>query len=164
MAEFTKKEKTELMNCLLDMGQLLLECGAEISRVEDTLSRMARAYGCEHVEVFVITSFISLSVSAVWDCVRALPTASLFCRSESPRMAGLKKNTRRTANRIISLRTMSQTSGFPQVMFRNPSRYREAKKENNTNKNKLVQGPGQAWHLTPINRMVLEPVSRIRKR
>ena len=62
MAEFTKKEKTELMNCLLDMGQLLLECGAEISRVEDTLSRMARAYGCEHVEAFVITSFISLSV------------------------------------------------------------------------------------------------------
>ncbi len=50
------------MNCLLDMGQLLLECGAEISRVEDTLSRMAKAYGCTHVEVFVITSIISLSV------------------------------------------------------------------------------------------------------
>lgn len=62
MAELTKTEKTELMNCLLDMGQLLLECGAEISRVEDTLSRMAKAYGCDDVEVFVITSFISLSV------------------------------------------------------------------------------------------------------
>ena len=62
MEELTRTEKTELMNCLLDMGQLLLECGAEISRVEDTLSRMARAYGCVHTEVFVITSIISLSV------------------------------------------------------------------------------------------------------
>ena len=61
MGELTKTEKTELMNCLLDMGQLLLECGAE-SRVEDTLSRMAKAYGCTHVEVFAITSIISLSV------------------------------------------------------------------------------------------------------
>ena len=37
-----KAEQTELMDCLLDMGQMLLECGAEISRVEDTLSRMAK--------------------------------------------------------------------------------------------------------------------------
>ena len=62
MGELTKTEKTELMNCLLDMGQLLLESGAEISRVEDTLSRMAKAYGCTHIEVFAITSIISLSV------------------------------------------------------------------------------------------------------
>ena len=57
-----KAEQTELMDCLLDMGQMLLECGAEISRVEDTLSRMAKAYGCIRVDVFVITSIISLSL------------------------------------------------------------------------------------------------------
>ena len=44
------------------MGQLLLNCGAEVSRVEDTLSRMSKAYGCIRVEVFVITSIISLSM------------------------------------------------------------------------------------------------------
>lgn len=58
----TKTERSELMNCLLDMGQMLLNCGAEVSRVEDTLSRMAKAYGCTRVEVFVITSVISLSM------------------------------------------------------------------------------------------------------
>ena len=50
------------MNCLLDMGQMLLNCGAEVSRVEDTLSRMSKAYGCIRVEVFAITSIISLSM------------------------------------------------------------------------------------------------------
>ena len=62
--------------------------------------------------------------------MRAAPTASLFCWSVSPLMAGLKKNTRRMAKRIISLSRMSHTSGFPQVIFRKPSRYRDTKKEN----------------------------------
>lgn len=60
--ERLKAERTELMDCLLDMGQSLLQCGAEISRVEDTVSRMAKAYGCVRVDVFVITSIISLSM------------------------------------------------------------------------------------------------------
>ena len=54
--------QSELMDCLLDMGQLLLSCGAEISRVEDTVSRMGMAYGAEQVDAFVITSIISLSM------------------------------------------------------------------------------------------------------
>ena len=57
-----KAERAELMNCLLDMGQSLLQSGAEISRVEDTISRMAKAYGCARADVFVITSIISLSM------------------------------------------------------------------------------------------------------
>ena len=60
--ELKKEEQGELINCLLDMGQLLLDCGAEISRVEDTLSRMAAAYGRTHADVFVITSIISISI------------------------------------------------------------------------------------------------------
>ena len=60
--ELTKTEQTELIDCLLDMGLLLLNCGAEISRVEDTVSRMAKAYGCIRADVFVITSIISLSI------------------------------------------------------------------------------------------------------
>ena len=57
-----REEQGELINCLLDMGQLLLDCGAEISRVEDTISRMAAAYGCTHADVFVITSIISITI------------------------------------------------------------------------------------------------------
>lgn len=60
--ELTKAEQAGLIECLLDMGQQLLRSGAEISRVEDTITRMAKAYGCFRVDVFVITSIISLSL------------------------------------------------------------------------------------------------------
>ena len=60
--KLTKEQQTELAECLLDMGALLLNCGAEISRVEDTLCRMGRAYGAQQVEAFVITSIISLTI------------------------------------------------------------------------------------------------------
>ena len=60
--KLNKEQQMELADCLLNMGQLLLDCGAEISRVEETISRMGVAYGAIHVEVFVITSIISLSL------------------------------------------------------------------------------------------------------
>ncbi len=55
------EDRRALLESLLDMGSLLLDCGAEVSRVEDTLRRLARAYGAERLEVFVIPSIISLS-------------------------------------------------------------------------------------------------------
>ena len=58
----TKENQTELAECLLDMGALLLDCGAEISRVEETLMRMGRAYGARHVDAFAITSIITLTM------------------------------------------------------------------------------------------------------
>ena len=50
-----------LIACLLDMGELLLDCGAEVSRVEDTLRRLSRAYGVGRSEIFVIPSIISVT-------------------------------------------------------------------------------------------------------
>ena len=42
----------------LDLGERLLICGAEVSRVEDTITRICRAYGAVRVDVFTITSSI----------------------------------------------------------------------------------------------------------
>ena len=52
-----------LLDCLLEMGELLLDCGAEISRVEDTLNRMGKAYGANRVDVFVIPSLVSITLN-----------------------------------------------------------------------------------------------------
>ena len=60
---WTGEEQSALLNDMLEMGALLLDCGAEISRVEDTLSRMGRAYGAARVDVFVITSIISMTLT-----------------------------------------------------------------------------------------------------
>ena len=52
----------QILHGLLDMGQMLLLCGAEINRVEDTMTRLGRAYGAKRVDIFVITSDIVLTV------------------------------------------------------------------------------------------------------
>lgn len=51
-----------LLACILDMGELLLTNGAEVLRVEDTLTRLCSAYGFSRVNVFSITSSIVLTV------------------------------------------------------------------------------------------------------
>ena len=46
----------------LDVGAETLRVGGEIHRVEDTVTRICRAYGAEAVEVFAITSLITAEV------------------------------------------------------------------------------------------------------
>ncbi|MCD8020984.1 MAG: threonine/serine exporter family protein, partial [Clostridiales bacterium] len=49
--------------CAMSIGEKLLACGAEVSRVEDTISRICHAYGVERVDVFTITSSIVVTIS-----------------------------------------------------------------------------------------------------
>lgn len=46
----------------LDVGEGLLRSGAEITRVEDTITRICKHYGAVHVEVFSITTLIIASI------------------------------------------------------------------------------------------------------
>ena len=53
----------EYMLCLaLDVGEGILRYGGEINRVEDTIERICKAYGAEHVEIFAIPSVIIAAV------------------------------------------------------------------------------------------------------
>lgn len=53
----------EMLLCLaLDVGEGMLKSGGEVSRVEQTVERICRAYGAVHVEVFSIISMINASV------------------------------------------------------------------------------------------------------
>ncbi len=56
-------EKQFLVKCLLDLGESLLLAGAEINRVEDSLSRVATNYGALKVDIFVLTSVINITVT-----------------------------------------------------------------------------------------------------
>ena len=53
----------KLVNLFLDIGEEMLASGAEVNRVEDTLARLAKAYGAKKVDIFVITSSIVLTVT-----------------------------------------------------------------------------------------------------
>lgn len=48
----------KILDIGLDVGVAMLECGAEIHRVEDTMTRICKAYGACEIEVFAITSLI----------------------------------------------------------------------------------------------------------
>lgn len=53
----------QLLHCAMDIGEEMLRCGAEVSRVEDTVERIGLAYGAQRVDVFTITSSM---VATLW--------------------------------------------------------------------------------------------------
>ena len=54
----------ELVNTAVDVGYLLVVNGGEISRAEESMQRIFRAYGVESGEVFVIPTLIEVTVGA----------------------------------------------------------------------------------------------------
>ncbi|MBQ8399032.1 MAG: threonine/serine exporter family protein [Clostridia bacterium] len=52
----------EVLTIAMDLCECMLECGAEIHRVEDTAERICRAYGAERVEIFAMTSLITATI------------------------------------------------------------------------------------------------------
>ncbi len=59
------KDRKTTVGCILDIGEKLLESGAEVSRVEDTMQRIGYAYGFDRIDVFTIIS--SMYISAAFD-------------------------------------------------------------------------------------------------
>lgn len=69
LAESVENQKNQqnetenrLIRCILDAGEVILKSGGEINRVEDTMTRMCRAYGFVRTDVFTITSSIVITV------------------------------------------------------------------------------------------------------
>ena len=52
----------KLLQAILDIAEEMLVCGAEVSRVEDSIERMCSAYGCTRVNAFIITSNIQVTM------------------------------------------------------------------------------------------------------
>lgn len=57
-----RKEANEILKTIIDVGEELIKCGAEIWRVEDTLYRLCNAYGFKKVNIWVILTNIQASV------------------------------------------------------------------------------------------------------
>lgn len=56
-----KKDADLLVRQLLNIGEAMYQSGGEISRIEDSLHRLGKAYGAIHVSVYAITSSIVLT-------------------------------------------------------------------------------------------------------
>lgn len=56
-----------LLNVTIDLGHFLLEAGAEIYRVEESIQRVLYAYGIKHVDVFAIPNNITVTITMADD-------------------------------------------------------------------------------------------------
>lgn len=97
-----------MLDCALDIGEQLLISGAEINRVEDSISRICRAYGASSVHVLAITACIVTTVyfedgesltrtrrtvgeQIDLDKLRKLNTLSRWICSEKPEIGEVQK-------------------------------------------------------------------------
>ena len=53
----------KILSCVMDIGEQMLLCGAEIHRVEDSIERMCKAFGAKRIDVFSITSSLVVTIS-----------------------------------------------------------------------------------------------------
>ena len=56
-------DTNEILTCAISLGEQLLYCGAEVSRVEDSIMRICNAYGVDNIDVFAIPSLVIVTAS-----------------------------------------------------------------------------------------------------
>ena len=59
----TRAEADKILFIAVSIGQALLSCGAEVARVEDTVTRIVLAYGVDAVDVFSLPSTLFATVT-----------------------------------------------------------------------------------------------------
>ena len=59
-----RKLAEEFLYAALNIGERMLQCGAEVNRVEDSLRRILKAHGAQRADVFTITSSIVVTIYA----------------------------------------------------------------------------------------------------
>lgn len=80
----------QTLSAVLDAGELLLTSGAEAARVEDTMRRLARAYGFVRADVLTITASMAVTVRTADDQVI---TQTRRIRGAEPICAALRRST-----------------------------------------------------------------------
>ena len=106
----TEREQRQLVSRALDIGERMLLCGGEVSRVEDTVSRILKSCGARRVEVFTILSFISLT--AVFDEERMFTenrrVSIVAYSNDFTRLEALNALSRRICQEHLSLADMTE--------------------------------------------------------
>ncbi len=107
-----KPRVEEILDIALDIGVAMLECGAEVHRVEDTMTRICKAYGAREIEVFAITSLIIAQI-----------------RMEDESYSSQTRRVFRTHNHLARLEELNALS---REICRSPLSYQEVKQRLDT--------------------------------
>lgn len=107
--ELPETEEEALLSCILDIGELLLTSGAEVMRVEDTVTRLCGAYGFVKSDVFTIISSMVITV-----------------RTARGRMI---TQTRRIRHQDVNLDRIAQANALSRRLCREPMPMEELREE-----------------------------------
>lgn len=110
---------------ILDIGEMMLYAGGEVSRVEDSLQRLGTAYGGESVSVFVITTNIMMTVrfpgGVELTQTRAIPSGS---KLDFTRLEALNALSRQCCKEPLApeelqkrLKEMDQVTVNPMILY-----------------------------------------------
>lgn len=81
-----KDYNKELLSCAVEIGTKILEYGASVTYVEESIKRICEAYGATRSDVFVITSSIVVTIEREGECYtqtrRILKTGTDFRKLE----------------------------------------------------------------------------------
>lgn len=58
----THSRYDHILHTLLDFGEMMIESGAEVNRVEDSLTRLGVSYGASKINVYAVTAHIIISL------------------------------------------------------------------------------------------------------
>ena len=75
---------THILSIAMEAGKIMLENGAEIYRVEDTMARISKYYGAKDQHFFVLTNVIHVYRSRLLDCEMILISLSVTLRLRPP--------------------------------------------------------------------------------
>lgn len=98
----------ELLNVSTQLGQMLLESGAEIYRVEESIQRMALAYGAKEADVYAVPTTIIVTISTT-DEFNITKTKRIHSRSTNlDKVERLNNLCRYICREVPDLKTVKQ--------------------------------------------------------
>lgn len=93
----------QLLDCAMDIGELMLISGAEVHRVEDSMVRICHALGAVRTDVFIIPSSMVCTVHSKDGDVKTQTRRVLSFRTDYHRLDQLNRLSRKICSQAMTL-------------------------------------------------------------
>ena len=93
----------QLLDCAMDIGELMLISGAEVHRVEDSIIRICHALGAVRTDVFIIPSSMICTVHSKEGDVKTQTRRVLSLRTDYHRLDKLNRLSRKICSQAMTL-------------------------------------------------------------
>lgn len=100
---------SDILAAILDVGEIMLTSGAEVNRVENTMERMAKAYGCTRVDSYTIILSIVVTVKAPDGQVLTQTRRTTFQQTDMRKIEACNALSRKVCSQPVSLSELEET-------------------------------------------------------